>query len=59
MYVEKEDGNKVGQLGKQQANEIAAAIEADREKGRKFLRQMGEDDGDNAVDNLIKEHKGK
>lgn len=59
MYVEKEDGNKVGQLGKQQADAIAAQIEADREKGRKFLRQMGEDDSDEAVDDLIKEHKGK
>ena len=30
MYVEKENGNKVGELGKQQADAIAAAIESNR-----------------------------
>lgn len=59
MYVEKENGNKVGALERDHAALIAAAIEADREKGRKFLRQMGEDDSEEAIDDLIKEAKGK
>lgn len=58
MYVENEDGNKVGILAKQQADEIAARIEADRGKGAEFLRQMGEDDSPEAVDALIEEMKG-
>jgi hypothetical protein len=54
MYVENEDGNEVGALAAQQAEKIAAAIESDREKGRKFLREMGEDDSDEALDALVK-----
>ena len=59
MYVENPEGNKVGILAQQQAEAIAARIEADREKGAEFLRQMGEDDSPEAVDALIEEMKGK
>ena len=59
MYVENENGNNIGIIGKQQADTVASKIEADREKGREFLRQMGEDDSDESVDALINEHKGK
>lgn len=59
MYVESAESNKVGIIAKQQAEVIAEAIEKDREKGREFLRQMGEDDSDNAVDAFIAEHRGK
>ena len=59
MYVEDAKGNKVGILAKQQADATAAQIEADREKGREFLRQMGEEDSEEAVNALIDEHKGK
>ena len=59
MYVEDQQGNEVGIIARQQANAIAVQIEADREKGRKFLRQMGEDDSEEAVDALIEEMKGK
>lgn len=59
MYVESAEGNKVGIIEKQQSKKIAEVIEKDREKGREFLRQMGEDDSDNAVDALIEEHRGK
>lgn len=55
MYIENPQGNKPGILAEQQANEIAEAIKANREKGRQFLRQMGEDDSDEAIDNLIEE----
>lgn len=58
MYVEKENGNKVGILAQQQAEAIAARIEADREKGAEFLRQMGEDDSEEEIDALIEEMKG-
>ncbi len=55
MYIENPQGNKPGILAEQQADEIAEAIKADREKGRRFLRQMGEDDSEEAIDNLIEE----
>ncbi len=55
MYIENPQGNKPGILAKQQADEIAEAIKADREKGRRFLRQMGKDDSEEAIDNLIEE----
>lgn len=55
MYIENQEGNKLGILAKQQADKIAEAIKADREKGRRFLRQMGEDDNEEAIDNLIEE----
>ena len=58
MYVENQQGNEVGIIGKQQAEAIAARIEADREKGAEFLRQMGEDDSPEGVDALIEEMKG-
>ena len=59
MYVEDANGNSIGIIGKQQADTIASKIEADREKGREFLRQMGEEDSEEAVNALIDEHKGK
>ena len=59
MYVENPDCNKIGIIGKQNADATAKAIEANREKGREFLRQMGEDDSDEAVDRLIEECRGK
>ena len=59
MYVEDVNGNSIGIIGKQQADTIASKIEADREKGREFLRQMGEEDSEEAVNALIDEHKGK
>ena len=59
MYVENQQGNEVGIIGEQQAKAIAARIEADREKGAAFLRQMGEDDSPEAVDALIEDMKGK
>jgi len=57
MYIENPEGNKIGIIAKQQAKAVAEAIEKDREKGRKFLRQMGEDDSEDAVDALIEEHR--
>ena len=57
MYVESQDGNEVGIINKQQAEATAAVIERDREKGRRFLREMGEDDSEGAVDALIEQHK--
>jgi len=57
MYVESQEGNEIGIIGKQQAKAVAEVIEKDREKGREFLRQMGEDDSDEAVDALIEEHR--
>ena len=59
MYVEDQQGNEVGIIARQQADESAARIETDREKGAEFLRQMGEDDSPEAVDALIEEMKGK
>lgn len=59
MYIENPEGNTVGKIAKQQADEIAATIEAEREKGRRFLRQMGEDDSEEAIDALVKEIKGE
>ena len=58
MYIENPDGNKIGIIGKQHEEAIAEAIKADREKGRRFLREMGEDDSDEAVDRLIEEYRG-
>jgi hypothetical protein len=57
MYVESQDGNAVGIINKQQAEATAAVIERDREKGRRFLREMGEDDSEGAVDALIEEYR--
>ena len=57
MYVESQDGNEVGIINKQQAEATAAVIERDREKGRRFLREMGEDDSEGAVDALIEEYR--
>ncbi len=60
MYIENQEGNELGILAKQQADKIAEAIKADRKKGRRFLRQMGEDDNEKAIDNLIEEwNEGK
>ena len=59
MYIEDAKGNNIGIIGKQQADATAAQIEADREKGCEFLRQMGEEDSEEAVNALIDEHKGK
>ena len=59
MYIEEKKSDKVGVIGRQQADKIAAAIETNREKGRRFLWQMGEDDSDSSIEALIEEMKGK
>lgn len=59
MYIEDGRNNKIGMIAKQQAEEIAAIIETDKEKARRFLQEMGEDDDDEAINFLIDELKSQ